>query len=79
MVHHFSATADAGGVAIQAEQSGNWPLPYAEIAIALPASERRPLTLRSDRIPLRPPAGVASIDAALGVPAPFLASGHLKP
>ena len=56
MVHHFSATADAGGVAIQAEQSGNWPLPYAEIAIALPASERRPLTLRSDRIPLRPPA-----------------------
>ena len=32
VVHHFSATADAGGVAIQAEQTGNWPLPYAEMA-----------------------------------------------
>ena len=53
MVHHFSATADAGGVAIQAEQTGNWPLPYAEMVIALPAGERRPLTLRSDRLPLR--------------------------
>lgn len=52
VVHQFSAVADDAGLAIQAAQLGDWPLPYDRIGVELPAAERRPLSLRSGRVPL---------------------------
>jgi alpha-glucosidase len=51
-VHRFEAAADAGGLRVAAGQAGGWPLPYTQIRVVLPASERRPLRLVEGAVPL---------------------------
>jgi alpha-glucosidase len=50
-VHRFEAVADVVGLRITASQAGGWPLPYSQIRVVLPASERRPLQLVQGAVP----------------------------
>lgn len=55
VVHRFAGDADTGSLTLQLESEGSWPLPYPQIRVVLPATERRALRC------MQPPGGVSLV------------------
>jgi len=52
VLHRLRAAASSDQLTIALTQTGEWPLPYDQIRVVLPASERRPLQSQSSGVPL---------------------------
>lgn len=52
VLHNLRGTASKDQLTISLTQAGEWPLPYDQIRVVLPASEQRPLQLQSSGVAL---------------------------